>query len=239
MVFLVVPAGGAGARMGGAGGGVPGIPKQFMDYGGEPLLRATIGAFFAPGMPKIEGIAIALPPDRIAEVEGWRFPAPHWCTAGGSTRQESVARALALLPDLPDAVALIHDAARPFPPAGPTLEAVRCLDGLDGLGGCDCAVLAEASTDTLKRVDKGLNVLATEPRETIYRAQTPQAARLGTWREAVAWAESRGFRATDDASALEAMGRRVRIVPSPPSNWKLTVPEDLGRLPRPPEGPRP
>jgi 2-C-methyl-D-erythritol 4-phosphate cytidylyltransferase len=218
MAFLVVPAGGRGARMG------AGTPKQFMDFGGEPLLRATIAAFFAPGMPAMEGIAIALPPDRIAEVGGWAFPAPHWCAAGGGTRQESVAAALALLPDAPDAVTLIHDAARPFPPAGPIMEAIRLLDR------CDCAILAEASTDTLKRVDEGLCVLATEPRERIYRAQTPQAARLGAWREAMAWAEARGFRATDDASLLEAMGRTVRVVPSPPSNWKLTAPEDLERL---------
>jgi 2-C-methyl-D-erythritol 4-phosphate cytidylyltransferase len=214
MVFLVVPAGGRGERMG------PGPPKQFRDFGGRPLLMATVGAFFAPGMPDVEGIAIALPPDRVAEVEGWSFPAPHWCTAGGETRQGSVARALALLPDRPDAIALIHDAARPFPPAGPILEAIRCLDG------CDCAVLGEPSTDTLKRVGPGLDVLATEPREWIYRAQTPQAARLGAWRAAAAWAESRGFCATDDASVLEAMGMRVRVVPSPPSNRKLTAPGD-------------
>jgi 2-C-methyl-D-erythritol 4-phosphate cytidylyltransferase len=221
MAFLVVPAGGRGARMG------PGMPKQFMDFGGEPLLKATVGAFFCPGMPEIEGIAIALPPEWpewMAEAEGWSFPAPHWCAAGGATRQESVAAALALLPDAPDAVVLIHDAARPFPPAGPTAEAVRLL------GECDCAVLAEASTDTLKRVDSGMNVLATEPRERIYRAQTPQAARLRDWRAAVAWARERGLSATDDASLLEAMGKSVRVVPSPPSNWKLTVPEDLERL---------
>jgi 2-C-methyl-D-erythritol 4-phosphate cytidylyltransferase len=213
-----------------------GVPKQFMDFGGEPLLRVAVGAFFGPGMPEIEGIAIALPPEWVAEVEGWSFPAPHWCAAGGATRQESVAAALALLPDAPDAVALIHDAARPFPPAGPTTEAVRLL------GECDCAVLAEASTDTLKRVDSGMNVLATVPRDAIYRAQTPQAARLGDWRGAMAWAMANGVSATDDASLLEAMGKRVRVVPSPPSNRKMTVPEDLAagtaaRLPpRPPAG---
>jgi 2-C-methyl-D-erythritol 4-phosphate cytidylyltransferase len=201
-----------------------GPPKQFMDFGGVPLLRATVGAFFAPGMPEIEGVALALPPDRMAEAQGWAFPAPHWCAPGGETRQESVASALALLPDAPGAIVLIHDAVRPFPPAGPTLEAVRLL------GECDCAVLAEASTDTLKRVDSGLNVLATEPREGIYRAQSPQAARLGDWRAAFAWARARGLAATDDASLLEAMGKSVRVVPSPPSNWKLTVPEDVPRL---------
>jgi len=220
MAFLVVPAGGKGTRM------HTEMPKQFLDFNGVPLLKATIGAFFGSGMPPIEGVALALPPDRMAEVEGWTFPAPHWCTVGGETRQESVANALVILPDQPRAIVLIHDAVRPFPPAGPILEAIRLLEN----GECDCAILAEASTDTLKRVDPDLNILATEPRECIYRAQTPQTARLAAWREAMTWAKERGFSATDDASVLETMGKTVRVVPSPSSNWKLTVPEDMERI---------
>jgi len=220
MAFLVVPAGGKGTRM------RTEAPKQFMDFKGMPLLKATIGAFFGSGMPTIEGVALALPPDRVTEVEGWTFPAPHWCAVGGETRQESVANALALLADRPEAIVLIHDAVRPFPPAGPILEAIRLIESSE----CDCAILAEVSTDTLKRVDPSLNILATEPRESIYRAQTPQAARLATWREAMTWAKERGFCATDDASVLEVMGKTVRVVPSPSSNWKLTVPEDLERI---------
>jgi 2-C-methyl-D-erythritol 4-phosphate cytidylyltransferase len=200
------------------------VPKQFMDFGGAPLLKVTCDAFFGPGMPPIDGIALSLPRDRVDEVNGWRFPAPHWCAVGGETRQESVANALALLPlDDPDAIVMIHDAARPFPPAGPILEAIRCLDAFD------CAILAETSTDTLKRVDKDLMVLGTEPRDSIYRAQTPQMARLAVLLGAVEWAKANAFAATDDASVLEAMGRSVRMVPSPPSNLKLTVPEDLVR----------
>jgi len=94
----------------------------------------------------------------------------------------------------------------------------------------DGAVLAEASTDTLKRVDANFQIIATEPRERIYRAQTPQLAKLATWQKAFAWARVTGFRGTDDVSILEAMGLRVRLIPSPSSNLKITVPEDLERL---------
>jgi 2-C-methyl-D-erythritol 4-phosphate cytidylyltransferase len=218
MPYLIVPAGGRGARMGAA------VPKQFLDWGGVPMLRATIDAFFAPDMPSIEGIALALPPDRVGEVQGWEFPVPHWCAAGGQTRQESVAAALDLLPDVPGAIAMIHDAARPFPPVGPIRQAIRALDEWDG------AALAEASTDTLKRVGANFQVVATEPRESIYRAQTPQVALLSTWKKAYAWARQKGFSGTDDVSILEAMGLRVRIIPSPASNIKITTPEDWERL---------
>jgi 2-C-methyl-D-erythritol 4-phosphate cytidylyltransferase len=218
MLFLVVPAGGSGLRMG------AGVPKQFLDWGGVPLICATINAFFATDMPEIDGIALALPPDRLESASKWSFPAPHWCTSGGATRQESVAAAIKLLPDAPRAKVMIHDAVRPFPPPRPIHEAIRALDAWDG------AALAEASMDTLKRIDANFQILATEPRDKIFRAQTPQLARLSTWRSAFAWAKENDFTGTDDVSILEAMGLKVRLIPSPPSNQKLTVPQDWERL---------
>jgi len=62
-------------------------------------------------------------------------------------------------------------------PRGPVREAIAALGGWDG------AVLGEPSTDTLKRVDASGLILGTEPRSGIFRAQTPQVARLGLWRE--------------------------------------------------------
>jgi len=194
--FLVIAAGGRGLRMGG------GVPKQFRDWGGRPLLEATVRAFLAAEMPALAGIVLAVPEDRLEQVRSWDFGVPCRAVAGGATRQRSVALALAALPDRPDAAVLIHDAVRPYPPPGPVREALSALAEWDG------AVLGEASTDTLKRVDAAGRILATEPREGIFRAQ------------------ARGFQGTDDVSLLEAMGRRVKLVPSPSSNLKLTTPED-------------
>jgi 2-C-methyl-D-erythritol 4-phosphate cytidylyltransferase len=200
-----------------------GVPKQFRDWGGEPLLAATVRAFLVPAMPALAGICLAVPEDRLDQVRGWRFALPLTAVCGGPSRQASVALALAALPDHPEAPVLIHDAVRPFPPAGPVREALEALAAWDG------AVLGEPSTDTLKRVDAGGLILGTEPREGIFRAQTPQVARLRVWREAFAWAQAAGFQGTDDVSLLEALGRRVKLVPAPPSNFKLTPPEDWAR----------
>jgi len=212
-----VAAGGRGLRMG------AGVPKQFRDWGGMPLLEATLRAFLAPGMPALAGIALAVPEGRLEQVRAWTFPVPLVAVTGGATRQESVALALAALPAALQAPVLIHDAVRPFPPAAPIHAALAALASWDG------AVLGEPSTDTLKRVDPSGQVLGTEPREGIFRAQTPQVARLGLWLEAFAWAERSGFQATDDVSLLEAMGRRVLLVPAPPTNLKVTTPEDWDR----------
>jgi 2-C-methyl-D-erythritol 4-phosphate cytidylyltransferase len=200
-----------------------GVPKQFRDWRGRPLLRATLEAFMAPGMPTLEAIAVAAPDDRVAEVQGWDLGVPLLVVPGGATRQASVAAALAALGDraVPgDRAVLIHDGVRPFPPADAIHEALAALADWDG------AVLGEASTDTLKRVDAAGQVLATEPRELIFRAQTPQVARLATWQRAFAWAAGTGFMGTDDVSLLEALGLRVKLIQAPASNRKITLPED-------------
>ncbi len=216
-VYLVVPAGGRGERMGG------GVPKQFRDFAGRPLLKATIEAFLQPGMPALAGVSLAVPLQRMSEAQSWNFGLPTWVVESGISRQASVLAALSVLPDEPEAIVLIHDAVRPFPPAGPILDAIHALETWDG------ALLGEASTDTLKRVDGQSRVLETVPRETIFRAQTPQVALLGTWRRAFAWAAKTGFEATDDVALLEALGWRVLMVPSPASNLKITTPEDWNR----------
>lgn len=200
-----------------------GLPKQFRDWGGRPLLRATVEAFLAPGMPRLAGIALAVPPSHLEEAQAWDFPVPSWVIQGGDTRQESVWAALQILPDQPMAPVMIHDAVRPFPPAPPLWEALEALNRYDGV------LLGEPSTDTLKRVDGEGRVLRTEPREEFFRAQTPQIARLATWRQAFRAAEEAGYTGTDDVSLLERLGLAVKLVSSPSSNLKLTTPEDWER----------
>ena len=197
-----------------------GIPKQFRDWGGVPLLKATVQAFLAPDMPRLRGIALAVPGDRIGGGAVLVLRPP---LLGGVRRGDppgSVAAALASLPGDPDAPVMIHDGVRPFPPAGPVREALDALAFFDG------SLLGEPSTDTLKRVDREGLVLGTEPRETIYRAQTPQIALLSIWQKAFLHARNAGITGTDDVSLLELLGLRVKLVVSPSSNLKLTVPED-------------
>jgi len=215
--YLIIPGGGRGLRMGGS------TPKQFRDWGGIPLLKATVQAFLVPGMPPLLGVALAVPPERLQEVQGWEFGLPTWVVVGGETRQDSVLAALEALPPESDAPVMIHDAVRPFPPSVPIREALAALAQWDG------ALLGEASTDTLKRVDAEGRVLLTEPRDGIFRAQTPQIARLSTWRRVFTEAIRAGFSGTDDVSLLEYAGMRVKLVLSPSSNLKLTTPEDWDR----------
>jgi 2-C-methyl-D-erythritol 4-phosphate cytidylyltransferase len=92
-----------------------------------------------------------------------------------------------------------------------------CRD--DAVGG----LLAVPATDTLKREAQG-RVAETLPRVGVWQAQTPQMFRLGMLAEALAHA---GTEATDEASAIEAIGLAPRLVPGSPENLKVTLAGDM------------
>jgi 2-C-methyl-D-erythritol 2,4-cyclodiphosphate synthase len=61
----------------------------------------------------------------------------------------------------------------------------------------------------------------------VWQAQTPQAFPAELLKEAEHFAQRQGVRGTDEASLVEAMGRRPRLVLGDARNIKVTLPEDL------------
>ncbi|MDQ3511849.1 MAG: 2-C-methyl-D-erythritol 4-phosphate cytidylyltransferase, partial [Pseudomonadota bacterium] len=143
---------------------------------------------------------------------------------GGGQRADSVLAALHALPGAvgADALVLVHDAARPNLHTGD-------LDRLiEAAGACsDGAILAAPVRDTLKRADSALRIAATEPREQLWRALTPQAFRRGQLTAALQAAQAAGVRVTDEAMAMERTGRHPRLVEGREDNLKVTTPADL------------
>jgi 2-C-methyl-D-erythritol 4-phosphate cytidylyltransferase / 2-C-methyl-D-erythritol 2,4-cyclodiphosphate synthase len=139
---------------------------------------------------------------------------------GGATRAASVRAGLEALAADPPALVLVHDAARPVIPPG-TIAALR-----DALARASGAIPAQAVTDTLK-MGKAGRILATVPRDHLFRAQTPQAFRFDTLRAAHSLGDGG---ATDDAALLEGIGEEVALVPGDEANIKITWPEDLARV---------
>jgi 2-C-methyl-D-erythritol 4-phosphate cytidylyltransferase / 2-C-methyl-D-erythritol 2,4-cyclodiphosphate synthase len=192
-------------------------PKQFLPLAGRPVIRhaaETLAAHVALLQPVGDGRRIGV------ALEGISHLPP---VAGGNTRQDSVRAGLeALVPHAPDIV-LVHDAARPFIPAGTIPALLTALQDSPG------AIPAVPVADTLKRAPRG-RIVETVPREALFRAQTPQAFRF-----ALLLAAHRAHRtkvATDDAALLEAMGEPVALVAGSEDNIKLTYAEDLMRLER-------
>jgi len=84
-------------------------------------------------------------------------------------------------------------------------------------------LLAHPLADTLKR-EEGGRVAETLDREHKWLAQTPQMFRIGLLMQAL---ERSGNHVTDEASAVEALGRRPLLVRGGALNFKITFPEDF------------
>jgi 2-C-methyl-D-erythritol 4-phosphate cytidylyltransferase len=144
------------------------------------------------------------------------------CVTGGATRGESVARALAEVPE-DAAVVLVHDAARPLV-SDEVIE--RVLTALNE--GWDGALPGLPLADTIKRVDDDGRVVETLNRDELRAVQTPQAFVASVVREAYATGDVAA--ASDCSSLVEARGGRIRVVEGDPRLIKVTDVGDLERV---------
>jgi 2-C-methyl-D-erythritol 4-phosphate cytidylyltransferase len=215
-LWCVVPAAGQGRRFGAD------VPKQHIEIAGRTLLEWTLDRLTA--QQRIVGIVLVVAADdsRVISSESCHDK-PVLRVRGGAERADSVLAGLRALPDevADDAFVLVHDAARPC---------VRHAD-IDALidhgvpaGG---ALLAAPLRDTLKRSDASLRVLETEPRESRWRALTPQMFRRGELIAALESARLQGIVVSDEAMAMERAGHRPLLVEGCDDNLKVTTPADM------------
>jgi 2-C-methyl-D-erythritol 4-phosphate cytidylyltransferase len=215
--FALVPAAGAGARLSAA------LPKQYLEVAGRPLLYFALRALAAH--PRLEQVFVVLAPGdgHYARHDWSEFEdrvQPLYC--GGETRAASVFNGLLAVRDTVSGAdwVLVHDAARPC------LGRVE-LDRLfaEAGGEEDGGLLAVPVADTVKRAGHDARVAATEPREALWLAQTPQMFRYRVLLEALRRADPHSI--TDEAGAVERLGFRPRLVMGSVLNLKVTFPEDL------------
>jgi 2-C-methyl-D-erythritol 4-phosphate cytidylyltransferase len=174
----------------------------------------------------VRSIVVAAPPghdpDLGADLE---------VVAGGATRAQSVANALAAVET---ELVAIHDAARPLV----TAELIEALVGaLDADPAAAGAIAAAPLTDTIKQSNRAFwvqdnqkarfEVERTLDRSRLWAAQTPQVFRTEALREALAVDPAVRDAATDEAMLVEAAAGRVLIQPGPAENFKVTTPLDL------------
>ena len=219
-IWAVVPAAGRGTRFGGP------TPKQYLLAGDRVLLAHTLEALLSH--PVVAGVMVVVA-ENDADWPGWQSLAdkPILTCIGGATRAGSVLAGLHALPDdvRADDFVLVHDAARPNLAAadlGRLLEVGRA----DPVG----AILAAPVRDTLKRAGDDGGIDATEPRERLWRALTPQLFRRHQLARALQEAADAGVEITDEAMAMERQGLRPLLVEGSEDNFKVTTPADLSRF---------
>lgn len=211
--YALVPCAGVGARAGAAG------PKQYELVAGRSVVAHTLAALAA--VPRLAGTLVVLAPDDT-QFEQAAPGYPGWVArVGGPSRAASVAAGLAALRERgvqPHDWVLVHDAARCLlRPEWVDALIEACFD--DEVGG----LLALPVADTLKEEIAG-RCAGTLDRRAKWQAQTPQMFRLGLLHSAMAHA---GEAVTDEASAVEALGHRPKLVPGALENFKITYPQDF------------
>jgi len=194
--FGLVPAAGSGSRFGSE------VLKQYSPLAGKPMLYHSIARLLAT--PEVEIAFVVLAPgDTEFRRHDWSAfgtrLAPLYC--GGASRRDSVLNGIIAAASLvdPNDWILVHDAVRPC--LG-TPELRRLID--------------EAGADEVR-------IAATEPRDGLWRAQTPQMFRYSMLLRALREAEH----VTDEASAVEALGYKPKLVEGSTKNMKVTFPADL------------
>ncbi len=208
----VIVAAGSASRMGG-------IDKVMAPLGGTPMVARTAAAF--QNCDAIAEIVIVTRPDLIRPISALcaGMDKVRAVVAGGSSRQESVWLGLnALSEDIQ--LAAIHDGARPLVS---NLVIDRTVRAANSYGAAAPAVPVK---DTIKVVKGGL-VEKTPERATLQAVQTPQVFDFDLLRGALKKAEEEKAAVTDDCSAVERLGVKVKIVEGDERNLKVTTPMDL------------
>ena len=215
-IWFLIAAAGRARRFGGP------IPKPYLKIAGKTLLEHSLRTLSAvPGVAG--GVVVLAPGDRRFRRLPMALRRRVVAATGGPTRALSVLNGLnALVTAGEDDWVLVHDAARPCL-LRRDVDALIAECRRDPVGG----LLAIPIADTVKQADDEGRCQRTLPRERLWRALTPQMFRHGRLARALAQALEEGFDATDEASAIERLGLKPRLVEGSALNIKVTRPADL------------
>lgn len=215
-VAAVIPAAGRGRRLGAK------IPKAFVPLAGRPLLVRTLTHLNK--CHSFDEIIVACDASEITKTSqllkkyGLKKVK---IVAGGATRAESVHNGVMAVSPICQWV-LIHDAARPFI----TKKLIGSL--LKEAKKTGAVICARPATATVKRVNlKRSEVAATENREELFLAQTPQVFRKNLLLSRYRTLGKRAFSCTDEAALFDGAATGVRVVVGPETNIKITTPGDI------------
>lgn len=208
----VIVAAGTASRMGG-------IDKVMAPLGGEPMIVRTVRAFQV--CEAIREIVIVTREDLILQISELcgEMDKVKAVVNGGGSRQESVWLGLnALSKDME--LAAIQDGARPLITPALIDKTVRAAHSYGA------AAPAVPVKDTIKIEKSGL-IESTPDRSTLRAVQTPQVFDFDLLRGALQKAASDKAAVTDDCSAVERLGMKIRLVAGDERNLKVTTPLDL------------
>lgn len=220
--IAIIFAGGSGARMG------SGIPKQFIEVHGKPIIVHTLDIF--EEHPDVDEIYVACKEEYIKKLEKlvkkYMISKVVKIVAGGNTGQDSIYNALVAAKEAneDDSIVLIHDGVRPCITKELIDDNLKCVKEYGS------AITCTAMYETPIVSYDGENVHGVPPRNQYFTAQAPQCFYLGEVLNAheKIREENPDYQGiVDTCTLMRSIGKNVRIVEGLRGNIKVTTPEDL------------
>ena len=215
--LAIVLAGGAGKRMGTA------TNKQFLLLDNKPIIVRTLQIF--EECRPVDGVYLVvnqkdLPIMQEEILETYKFNKVVKLVIGGRLRQDSVRNGLEAIEN-PCDIVIIHDGARPFVSPSFIEKGIFLMEMFDAV------IPAIPVKDTIKTVSKEGFVIKTLERDSLWNVQTPQTFKYDLIIKAYREGMSKKLYGYDDATFLEHMGKKIKVIEGSPYNIKITTPEDL------------
>jgi len=214
-LIVIVVAAGIGSRCG------TDLPKQYLALGEGTVLTHAVRALQAGTGSQTVYIAVR---EDDRQIEALDLTGCHILRTGGKTREETVYKTLLAVSDFAteSTLVLVHDAARPMVKPEDVSKLLTLAKDASATSPLHGAVLAMAVSDTVKRIDTDGNLIEDIEREGLVRVATPQVFRYGTLLKAL----SGHLDATDESSAVRAIGGKVKVLTGSAMNFKITQRED-------------
>lgn len=225
MNYAVLLAGGVGSRM-----KTGGLPKQYIEIGGKPVIAYTLEQL--ERCPMIDRIIVVASDEWTEQILNWnkQYHITKFCdfAAPGTDRQLSILNGLdiCMTKEFDDcSVVVIHDAVRPLVPVE---LLTSCIEVAAQYGGCMPVLPMK---DTVYESRNGNCISGLLERNTLFVGQAPEAFRLSEYaclNHSVA-PEQLGHYQGSSQIAFQH-GVEVRMIPGAEINFKLTTPEDMDRF---------
>lgn len=222
MNIAVIFAGGSGVRMG------AGIPKQFLEINGKPIIVHTLELF--ENHSEIDRVYVVMLEDYIPYMEKLvkRFSLDKVCgiVAGGETGQDSIYNGLkkAQSENPDDSIVLIHDGVRPW------VSYETISKNISGVKENGNAITCTPCFETILTSKTGRVVETVPYRKETFAAQAPQSFYLGEIiadHEKVRTTEKRYEDLVDSCTLIKSVGKEAYMVEGNRGNIKVTTPEDV------------
>ena len=201
--------------------------KVFLPLLGKPIIYHTIRIF--ENCNSVDSITIVVQKEDIEKINNIKnnnnFKKIKNIVDGGIERQDSVYNGLMAIKNLSnnidnEDIIIVHNGSNPLVKED---EINECIENTKQYG---AAVVGFPVKDTLKEAKEGI-IIKTVDRTNLWQMQTPQAIKHGLFLRAFENAKNKNLKFTDDASLVEALGQKVKIIKCSNENIKITTPEDL------------